>query len=65
MKPCDCKDIYDVHSTLNESGVNWNDTGIRVAPPNVIIYTDHLSFRLPQHIFKRFAEWYLEDQKPE
>lgn len=65
MKPCDCKDNYDVNTKLNESGVSWNGIGIRVAPSTVVIYTDSFSFRLPQHIFKRFSEWYLEDQKKE
>lgn len=61
MKPCDCKDMLDT-AELNEQGLSINNYRIEVSPMAVIIETTNFSWRLPQSIFKRFAEWYLEDQ---
>jgi hypothetical protein len=65
MKPCDCKDIFDVINELNEAGITMNNYGIQVAPLSVLIHTSELTLRLPQSLFKRMAEWYLEDQEKE
>lgn len=64
MKPCDCKDMMDTRE-LNEQGIGINNYRIEVAPMSVIIETTNFSWKLPQSIFKRFAEWYLEDQEKE
>ena len=62
MKPCDCGDMYTVLNELNESGVKYNDYGITVQPLSVLLESKQFVIKIPQHIFKRFAEWYLEDQ---
>jgi hypothetical protein len=65
MKPCDCKDMYSVINQLNEAGLVINNYGISVVPNHVFIETVDCRLLLPQSIFKRFAEWYLEDQTKE
>jgi hypothetical protein len=62
MRPCDCKDMCDIRYNLNEAGVKYNEYGIEVAPMSVFIETGNCTLRLPMTIFKRFAEWYQEDQ---
>ena len=47
---------------LNEQGLSINNYRIEVAPMSVFIETTNFSWKLPQSIFKRFAEWYMEDQ---
>lgn len=37
MKPCDCKDMSDVHQRLDEQGLLINSCHIRVRPPDVSI----------------------------
>ena len=61
MKPCDCEDMYDV-ARLKEQGICFNDWNITVKPLSVIINNTQFSIKIPQHYFKRFAEWYLEEQ---
>jgi hypothetical protein len=63
MKPCDCKDNNDIYTLLNEQGVSFNGYSFSVAPMSVFVKTIDCELRLPQTVFKRFAEWYLEDQE--
>ena len=65
MKPCDCKDMNDALRELNEIGITYNNWGFVVSPTFVRIDSAQCTLRIPMTIFKRFAEWYLEDQKPE
>jgi hypothetical protein len=65
MKPCDCSDLHTVLTQLNEHGVQYNEYSITVEPSVVIIEGRSYAIRIPQTIFKRFAEWYLEDQEKE
>jgi hypothetical protein len=62
MKPCDCKDMFTVINQLPESGIVIGRHAISVAPSSVYLETGNVRVILPQSIFKRFAEWYLEDQ---
>ena len=62
MKPCDCKSIADTMS-LQESGLRFNNFEINLKPCSVFIRVIlYAEIRIPQKDFKRFAEWYLEDQ---
>ena len=65
MRPCDCKSSYDVVNYLNESGIEYNEWSITLTPNTVTISTTFIEFKIPQDYFRRFAEWYLEDQKDE
>jgi hypothetical protein len=48
--------------SLRETGISINSYSLSVSPPNVAIKTPHFRVKLPMSVFKRFAEWYLEDQ---
>ena len=61
MKPCDCKDQNDTHS-MNEQGIGINDWGITVIPNYVEMKFPSGAIKIPMTMFKKFAEWYLEDQ---
>jgi hypothetical protein len=62
MRPCDCQDMYSAKQ-LNEQGVSYNDNSLTLAPPAVVLKIDSCELRIPGSLFKRFAEWYLENQK--
>ncbi len=62
MKPCNCKDIKDLKK-LDANGIRFNEDFILVDPPNVSIVMGSCSMRMTQKTFKRYAEWYLEDQE--
>ena len=64
MKPCNCKSITD-YNALNERGISYNQYKCYVADgTGVLIEIDpHVRIRIPSQFFKRFAEWYLEDQE--
>ena len=62
MKPCNCKSMDDV-SKMPESGISHNESGLLIVPPNVMITMPRIALKIPMKVFKRFAEWYLEDQK--
>jgi hypothetical protein len=64
MRPCDCKDKHSVDNKLDHGGYAINNNSIDVVPPNVRLQFSFCVITIPQYIFKRFAEWYLEDQKP-
>lgn len=61
MRPADCRDSLDVQQ-LREAGLAFNDTKISVLPPNVHIQAGPGLLFFSQTHFRRFAEWYLEDQ---
>jgi hypothetical protein len=50
---------------MREQGLQINSVSISISPPNVAIETPHFRVKIPMTIFKRFAEWYLEDQEKE
>jgi hypothetical protein len=62
MRPCDCQDQYDAER-LNEQGISYNDNSLTLAPPAVILKIDSCQLCISGSLFKRFAEWYLENQK--
>ena len=63
MKPCDCKSIED-YDALQENGISFNQYKFYVVDgTGVVLEIDpHVKIRIPSKHFKRFAEWYLEDQ---
>lgn len=65
MKPSDCISNFDVTMELNESGISFNQWGITVVPMSVQISNSACTMKIPMAMFRRFAEWYLEDQKVE
>ena len=62
MKPCDCKSLQDINK-LTERELEYNEKSISVDSVGVILETVP-SFRVKftHTIFRRFCEWYLEDQ---
>lgn len=62
MKPCDCKTMNDVVGNLEETGVIHGMWGFTLNPTFVKIETVNCTLKIPMVVFKRFAEWYLEDQ---
>ena len=65
MKPCDCKSLMDIRE-LEEHELKYNNESISVYSECVLLnITPHVTVRFTQKNFKRFAEWYLEDQKGE
>lgn len=63
MRPCDCKDQVDADS-LNEQGIGINDWSMTVEPLMVSIRNSHFGeVKLPMGVMKKFAEWYLRDQR--
>ena len=63
MKPCDCKTMRDI-MLLKERGIKFNNQSITVDSPGVILEIDpYVRVKFTQKNFKRFAEWYLENQK--
>ena len=63
MKPCDCKDMLTAQTQLSEQGLAFNGNGILVEPNVVWITEGPAKLRIPMSIFRRYAEWYLADQK--
>ena len=63
MKPCDCKDEMDVQK-LYEQGLGFADVNIAVKPLKVILTVGPCRLSIPRSLFRRLAEWYLEDQAP-
>jgi len=62
MKPCDCKDQVDARS-MNEQGIAMNDWHLTVRPATVEIEHKHYGMiKVPMHVMKIFAKWYMEDQ---
>ena len=62
MKPCDCISIEEATTLLNEQGISFNETSLRVSPGVGILTMGPASLRIPMHRFKLLAKWYLEDQ---
>lgn len=64
LRPCDCHDQYTANK-LDHQGYGMNDDSITVEPTMVVLKYQSTTIRIPQHLFKRFAEWYLEPQEIE
>jgi hypothetical protein len=62
MKPCDCKDMHTLETKLSLHGIGYNEDYIKIEPPNVILGIGSCQLKIPMYLFKRFAEWYFEDQ---
>jgi len=62
MKSCDCKNFSDIFK-LFEQVIESEDFGIGISSPFVVIEKGRYTVRIPQDVFRRFAEWYLEEQK--
>lgn len=63
MRPCDCKDKQDEMNQLNEQGIGSGSDSIMVDGTRVILYLqDRTVISIPGRTFRRFAEWYLENQ---
>lgn len=61
IRPCDCKDLLTV-SRLQEQAITVNDNFLMVEPNVVVLRLGHTKVRIPQAIFKKFADWYLQEQ---
>lgn len=61
MRPCDCKDQQDLNK-LDHNVLVFNERSIEAQSNCVIIKNGSCSMRLSKNDFKRFAEWYLQDQ---
>jgi hypothetical protein len=49
---------------LKEQGFAWNNFEIKLLPSSVFLkIKPYAEIRIPCNTFKRFAEWYLEDQE--
>jgi hypothetical protein len=62
MRPCDCKLEEDLQC-INERGIAFNEKSLYIKPPNVVLNIGPCEVKLPMNTFKRFAEWYLENQE--
>lgn len=62
ISPSACRSIDEANRLLNEQGLAFNNHSILVQPNLVIIDVGNASVKIPMHIFKQFAEWYLEKQ---
>jgi len=69
MRPCDCKTYGDCQK-LNERGLKFNDQSILIVSPSTIDrkmeidpYVKVNKTKVTIANFKRFAKWYLKDQK--
>ena len=62
MKPCDVKSLQD-YDKLEEAGLAYNYYKIGVDSMGVILTIEpHARMKFSHKYFKRFCEWYLEDQ---
>jgi hypothetical protein len=62
LRPCDCKDMATAMK-LEEQGISHNEDRIMLKP-NVVEMTIGLTtVRVPMHLFKMFAEWYMTEQE--
>ena len=62
-RPCDCKSIDEATRLLNEQGLSFNNYSFRISPNVVYIESMGSTLRMPMNIFKRFSEWFLEEQE--
>ena len=62
IKPCDCIDQSRC-DMLNEQGIGIGDNQILVEGGGVFIKNSTTTLRIPLKHFKRFAEWFLEEQE--
>lgn len=63
MKPCDVKSIQD-YDKLSDQGLSLNSRSIGIDSNGVILEINpYFKCRFNHKIFKKFAEWYLEDQE--
>ena len=58
------KDKHDVTYRLDSGGLTFNANSIRVNPLQVILTIGPCELRIPEELFRKFAEWYLDDQHP-
>jgi hypothetical protein len=52
----------DVNRIPESGAVCYNENSLFLVPPNIVIATPTATLKIPMNHFKRFAEWYLEDQ---
>ena len=63
LRPCDCKDQYTANKLLTQ-GIAINNHGLLLKPAVVEIQVGLLTtVKIPMHVFKKYAEWYLEEQE--
>lgn len=62
MKPCDCNSMHEAETKLREQGLSFGDSSIMLYPSSVILTIGSCTIKMPQSHFRRFAEWYFEDQ---
>jgi len=61
MKPCDCKNMQDLFD-LDVTAVGYNNDSITVRANGVMLEIGPCKLKISHTLFKRFAEWYLEEQ---
>lgn len=63
IRPCDCKDQHTTDK-LMITGFSTNNNGISVGYGKVTLKFTSGEITYSVHQFKKFAEWFLEEQKP-
>jgi len=62
MKPCNCRSVTDVEE-LDAQGIAFNNKKIIIDSSGVILEIEpYVRIKIDHRSFKKFAEWYLEDQ---
>jgi len=62
LRPCDCHDRHTA-AKLNEQGIAFNENSLAVLPAYVELKVGHTTIKIGMATFKRFAEWYLQEQE--
>ena len=62
MRPCDCESIQETLDNLTEQGISFNGWNMVVKPNSVILSNGTATIKVPMITFKKFSEWFLEDQ---
>ena len=61
-RPADCIDWYNA-CQLNEQGIGFTNGSISVKPSIVTLEMGHTTVKIPMSLFRKFAEWYLDEQE--
>jgi len=63
MKPCNCKSMADIEK-LDTQGIAFNNKKIMIDSSGIVLEIEpYVRIKIDHINFKRFAEWYLKDQK--
>lgn len=62
IRPCDCKDMVTAEK-LEYQGISTGNHSINIEPNSVVISSYGCTMKIPMQTFKKFAEFYLEEQE--